>query len=553
MRISNGKIGIQRPVQINMNNSALKYFLYARRSSEESSDRQVQSIGDQKDRLLKLAKDYGLEVIEIFEESKSAKKPYNRPVFADMLARIEKGEANGILCFEISRLGRNPIDSSTIQWMLQQGSLQSVRTISREYRPDDNALLLSVENGSANQFILDLKRGVKRGIDSKIQKGLAPHMAPPGYMNSKFESRGENFIAPDPERFPIIKRAWELMLTGSITPPKILEKINKEWGYLSRKTKRRGARPLSNSSIYRIFTDQFYAGLFTYRGQIYPGKHEPMITMAEFDTVQLLLGREGKPRPKTHEFAFTGMIRCGDCGGTITAVEKTKIIKKTGEAKTFTYYYCTRRNARAASCKQTKYVPASSIESQIESEILQISLHPEFRDWALEVLKETHLKEVSQRSDEHDAQQRLITDTQKQLDNLTTMRIQEMIGDVEFLKFKGDLQTRLTDLTARLREIETRRINWVDLAEQGFQFATNARDAFTSGDLRTKKEILLTLGGNCTLKDGKLALTRHEWLVPLATKAQALQKQFLTVGTGNDGDVQRKSASLEALRPYLRE
>lgn len=142
------------------NSDKIRYFLYARKSSE-SEDRQVQSIGDQVDRLMKLAKENDFEIVDTLTESKSAKSPYQRVVFEDMLNRIEQGEAGGILCWEINRLSRNPIDSGKIQWLLQQDIIKSIQTINREYKPDDNALLLSVESGSANQFIIDLKKGVK--------------------------------------------------------------------------------------------------------------------------------------------------------------------------------------------------------------------------------------------------------------------------------------------------------------------------------------------------------------------------------------------------------
>jgi hypothetical protein len=48
-------------------------------------------------------------------------------------------------------------------------------------------------------------------------------------------------------------------------------------------------------------------------------------------------------RGKTKEFAYTGFIKCGECGSAITAVEKTKTIKTTGERKTYIYYHCTKR------------------------------------------------------------------------------------------------------------------------------------------------------------------------------------------------------------------
>ncbi len=74
-----------------------KYFIYARRSSE-SEDRQMASIGSQIEELRKMANDINLDVVEIFEESKSAKAP-GRPVFNEMLSRISQGEASGILCW----------------------------------------------------------------------------------------------------------------------------------------------------------------------------------------------------------------------------------------------------------------------------------------------------------------------------------------------------------------------------------------------------------------------------------------------------------------------
>ena len=100
----------------------IKYFIYARKSSE-SEDRQVQSIKDQVDELQKLAKNNNLKIVNIFSESKSAKAP-DRPVFNEMLERIKNGEANGILCWKLNRLARNPIDGGTISWMLQEGLIQ---------------------------------------------------------------------------------------------------------------------------------------------------------------------------------------------------------------------------------------------------------------------------------------------------------------------------------------------------------------------------------------------------------------------------------------------
>ena len=148
----------------------IKYILYARKSTEDQK-RQVQSIDDQVKILTELANRLDLEIIDTITESKSAKEPDNRPGFSKMMDRIKKGEAKGILCWKIDRLTRNPVDEGTIKWLLQKGIIQSIQTYEKEYLPEDNVILVGVESGMANQYILDLSKNVKRGSKSKAEKG----------------------------------------------------------------------------------------------------------------------------------------------------------------------------------------------------------------------------------------------------------------------------------------------------------------------------------------------------------------------------------------------
>ena len=74
----------------------MRYFLYARKSTDVE-DRQVMSIEGQLAELRDLARRDGLEIIEEFIEKRSAKVP-GRPIFEEMLKRIEHSEAQGTLC-----------------------------------------------------------------------------------------------------------------------------------------------------------------------------------------------------------------------------------------------------------------------------------------------------------------------------------------------------------------------------------------------------------------------------------------------------------------------
>ncbi|NCS31956.1 recombinase family protein [bacterium] len=530
------------------NNTKIKYFIYARKSSE-SEDRQIQSIDDQVDRLKQLVIDLNLDIKKVYIEAKSAKKPNNRPVFDEMIQRIENGEADGILCWQINRLSRNPVDSGTISWLLQRGILKSIQTIDRQYLPEDNVLLFNVESGMANQFILDLSKNTKRGLISRLEKGWHNGLAPMGYLNDEVNKT----ITKDPERFNLVRKMWDLMLTGSYTPPKILDIATKEWGFRTKKYKRKGGVEMSKSGIYRIFTNLFYAdiNLHTASGVQYQGKHEPMISLEEYDRVQIILGREGKPRPKKHKFAFTGAIRCDECGCLYTAENHTKLIKKTGKIKTFTHYHCTRKK-KGVQCSQRKNIPRDNLELQIEQEIEKYTILPEFLEWALEGLSNKNDTEIEDRTKIYEMRHEALTQAQSELDELTKMRYRQLIDDETFIREKNTLSAKTNEMKGKLRETENRAEKWLELTEKTFSFATYARKAFlmAKGEegLELKKEILLALGKTPMIRDEKLFIEPNDWFVPIKNDYPTLEKEFVRLELNEMPITKAKTEALSSIR-----
>lgn len=363
----------------------IQYFLYARKSTE-SEDRQVASIESQMQELKKIARNDGLEIIEILTESKSAKAP-GRPIFNKMIERIQKQEAYGILCWKLDRLARNPVDGGQIQWMLQQGIIKHIRTYERSYYPEDNVLVMCVELGMANQYIRDLSLNIKRGIRNRAEKGWHIGLAPMGYLNTKIEENGHRKIIKDPERFDLVRKMWDLLLEKHYSIEKIYKIAINKLGL----TLYTGKKPCL-SKIYHTFTNPFYYGYFRYKGEIYKGNHEPMITKQEFDKAQVLLGNK-KPQPLTHTFAFTGLIRCGECGAMITAEEKTKH-QKNGNTHHYTYYHCTKK--KDPNCSQ-KCITDKELEKQILQVLDTIKIPYEFHEWAMKQLRLENKEESESR------------------------------------------------------------------------------------------------------------------------------------------------------------
>ena len=108
-----------------MNNHTRKFFIYTRKSTD-TEDRQVRSISDQLAELKELAVKEQIEVVDIFVEKQTAKAP-GRPVFNEMLLRIEQGEANGILAWHPDRLARNSVDGGKIIYLLDTEKLAELK------------------------------------------------------------------------------------------------------------------------------------------------------------------------------------------------------------------------------------------------------------------------------------------------------------------------------------------------------------------------------------------------------------------------------------------
>ena len=332
-------------------------------------------------------------------------------------------------------------------------------------------------------------------------------------------------VVLDLERKDTVREMWELMLTGSYTPSQILEIATNEWGLRTKQYKRRGNKKLSYSGIYRMFTNIFYTGSFIYDGEIYRGSYPALITKEEFDTVQGLLSRKQKPRPSKHKFAFTGLMKCSECGCYYTAEEKYKKIKSTGEKRRYVYYHCTRKK-RDIKCSQKKHVREEKIYSQIENEIKKYKIHPTFRNWAFKIIdREKNNLEVTESREV--VLQKTLDGINVQLTNLTKMRYKEMISDQEYISERKSLRKDIEELELQIEKHSNRVKNTEKVTKEVFNFATFALEKFQNGNLETKKEVAQDLGYNYLMKDGKLCIDAYKWFLPIEKGYRELEDMYL--------------------------
>lgn len=335
-----------------------RFFIYARKSTE-SEDRQVRSIGDQLAELYELARKDGLEVVEEFVESQTAKVP-GRPVFNQMLSRIESGDATGILAWHPDRLARNSLDGGRIIWLVDSGRITDLRFPTFRFEPTaQGKFMLAVMFGQSKYYVDNLSENIRRGQRQKLRDGVWPAFSPIGYRNDS----NSRTITPDPDRAPLVRKAFELYATGSYTLDRITGAVN-ALGLTAR-----GGQPLSRAQYHRMLRNPIYYGVIRYNGELHEARHEPIISKKLFDEVQAVTRRKSKPKaPRLKPYLYRGVFRCGECGCFIT----------TETQKGHNYLRCTKRVNKA--CSQ-RYVPEEIVADQMAAALANVSLPADWADW----------------------------------------------------------------------------------------------------------------------------------------------------------------------------
>ncbi len=315
-----------------------KYILYARKSTD-TEDKQVLSIDAQLAELRKFARDNKLVVIDELIEKQTAKSP-GRPIFNSMLARIQNGEANGILAWHPDRLARNSIDGGQIIYLLDQTSLNFLRfPVFQFENTSQGKFMLSIMFGQSKYYVDNLSENTKRGLRARVRNGDFPSQAPFGYLN---DTRTKTIVL-DKRYSPLVKELFERYARGDQTMENLAYFLQENGAITS------GGKTFKDDKVKNILQNPFYYGHFLYNGELHEGRHTPIISKALYDKVQQVIETRGHTQKQTKPTTpFLGLLRCAECGMGITAETKTKT-QKNGNFHSWTYYRCSRKK-RAIKC-----------------------------------------------------------------------------------------------------------------------------------------------------------------------------------------------------------
>lgn len=305
------------PRQTSIDLTNLRYVLYVRKSTEDDG-RQVRSIDDQIKDCRKLADDLGLNVVDVIRESRSAKQPGHRPLFAQMLKDIEAKKYDAILCWHPDRLCRNMLEGGYIINMLDEGTLKDMRFNSHQFSNDANGkMLLGMLFVFSKNYSDDLSAKVGRGIQGNFEDGKSAGAPKIGYTRDDVTG----YYEPN-EFFDTVKEAWTMRAAGvsleAVTDYLLEQGVHR----VTKNIKKQRILKPTKSTVSNMFHDPIYYGVLIQANQTVNLREitnfKPMIDKATYDYVQALgYGRKRGvvDQGRVKFYPLRGLVYCAVCNG----------------------------------------------------------------------------------------------------------------------------------------------------------------------------------------------------------------------------------------------
>ena len=346
--------------------------IYCRLSKDDDLDGESASIANQRDMLENYCKRQGWEVTAVYQDDGYTGLNMERPDLKRMLKAIERRQVNLVITKDLSRLGRNYLQTGTLieDFFPRHGVRYIAMTDGIDTLRENNDIA-PFKNILNEMYSKDISKKVHSSYLLKAQKGkFTGCIAPFGYRK---DPEDKNHLLVDEETAPIVRLIFSWALNGH-GPNYIRRRLeeqkipcptwwNRERGFRNVRTKWEKQDPENGrymwdfSVIKDILMNPVYTGAIAsqktdYRFKIgtirekkpedwivVEGQHEPLVDKKSFDIVQEKLKSRQRPRNTGEISLFAGLIKCGECGKSLTVrMTNDKHPKQIYSCKTYNAY-----------------------------------------------------------------------------------------------------------------------------------------------------------------------------------------------------------------------
>ena len=372
--------------------------LYCRLSQDDGNVGDSMSIQSQKAILEKFAREMGKVAYAFYVDDGYSGTNFQRPSFQRMIADIEDGKIDTVITKDLSRLGRNYLESGAyIEVFFPQHHVRYIAVNDGVDSEQSGGLDITPFKNILNEFYSrDISKKVKSGKHIRALEGkFMGTTAPFGYRK---DPQDKNHLIVDEATAPTVRLIYSLALEGYGTNriSKVLyeRKIPKPSYYKQEFFSQHDSGSedywydWKQEVITRIIRNPVYKGgmyvhgtskpTFKCKGRGYIRRadrevlenvHEAVVTEEVWQTANDIIDRHTKVKPCTsgYENIFRGLLKCPDCGQTLLIHTDNRNPDRDLLDKT--YYQCTTYRKKGANFCTAHRISAGDIENAIKADI----------------------------------------------------------------------------------------------------------------------------------------------------------------------------------------
>ncbi len=344
--------------------------LYCRLSKDDGTNNESMSISTQKTMLKDYAKRNGFLNCQFYVDDGYSGTNYDRPAFRQLIEDIQDGEVSTLITKDLSRLGRNYLETGTyievffpnhnVRYIAINDGVDSIDNAQMDITPFRNII--------NEMYAKDTSRKIKSALHARRMQGkYMATTAPFGYQK---DEKDHNHLVIDEVTAPVVELIFSIAEEGvglhticnRLRKAKVLKPSFYKKEMFERYTDEEKMYDWDTAYVSQILHNPVYAGNLTVadkptktmrskkrqyipyaeREVIY-GTHEPIIEQNRWNTVQKIL--DGRPpvigeSSSGYDNIFRGVIKCADCGSAMLAKVEQK--RKRNNVLDKTFYCCTK-------------------------------------------------------------------------------------------------------------------------------------------------------------------------------------------------------------------
>ena len=457
----------------NYNNQAFKVAIYIRLSREDGDKQESESIGNQRDIIMRYIKENHLQFIDEYVDDGISGTTFERPGFQRMISDIEQQMINMVITKDLSRLGREYIQTG--QYI-------------EKYFPEHNIRYVAINDGidtfsntSCNDitpfksilndmYAKDISKKVRSVIKEKQIKGeYMCTVAPYGYKKDKVK---KNHLIIDENTSYIVKDIFKMYLNGNsvyhIRDYLNNKNIQSPSGYARKQTE---IKKWNSVTILNILSNKAYIGTtvankrtnLSYKSKkrikvpieeyiITENTHEPIIEKEDFEKVQFLLAKKSINKKNKHEYIFRGLIKCKTCHSNLEV--GAKLTKKGKEIKN-PIPYITCRNSKKGMCppQHLNYYKFEKETMEYLKKFLSLYANKDNLKKIYKDYKNNKNRSIDKYKKEIKLIDSKITNISSQIDNIYFDKINHLISQDDYFRYTNKIINERDSLINQKNEL----------------------------------------------------------------------------------------------------